>query len=56
MDADLAFHGQIYGRFQGFDEVIAAVGVAAVVGLADAGDEVGYALLLGVDGGGGEEN
>ena len=40
MDFELSIHCKAEGLFSGFDEFVTTVGVAAVVSLADAGDDI----------------
>lgn len=51
MDLEGVVHRQIEGNVHGFDEHVAAVGVAGEVGFAHASDDVPDALSFGVDGG-----
>ena len=51
MDLEGVVHRQIEGDVHGFDEHVAAVGVAGEVGFAHARDDVPDALSFGVDGG-----
>lgn len=55
MDFEIRFHSQIQGFFQGFDEVFAAVGIAAVVCLADSCDDVFDLQIVGIKCGNGNE-
>ena len=51
VDLEGVVHRQIEGNVHGFDEHVAAVGVAGEVGFANARDDVPDALSFGVDGG-----
>jgi hypothetical protein len=51
MDLEGVVHRQIEGNIHGFDEHVAAVGIAGEIGFAHARDDVPDALSFGVDGG-----
>jgi hypothetical protein len=51
MDLEGVVHRQIEGNIHGFDEHVAAVGIAGEIGFAHASDDVPDALSFGVDGG-----
>ena len=51
VDLEGVVHCEVEGYVHGFDEYVAAVGVAGEVGFANARDDVPDALSFGVDGG-----
>ena len=55
VDDELLVHGEVEGYVERADEGVAAVGIAGVVGLRDACDEVHDAVLACIDSGDGEE-